>query len=178
MSNRSRDALPRYLVALDNGKTFGWAHGHFSDLRPDCGTWQLAKADADDLVGCHVEQLRELLEEAFDEWRPTHIIMAETFMSRSRADAELSLGRLGAVRGVCWRRNIRFRVQPEGTVRREILGRGGAPTEVMKALVLEWCAREGIEVHGDHNAGDACVMWRWARDEYARRFAPIRGLLD
>ena len=32
-------------------------------------------------------------------------------------------------------------VQPEGTVRKEILGRGSGPSEVMKQLAVDWCGR-------------------------------------
>lgn len=161
-------ALPAYLVALDSGRRFGWAHGPLGAVVPLCGYWQLPAKDDHDVVGARIANLENTLIAAFDEWQPGYVVMAEGFISRSRSDAESTLGMVGQVRAECWRRRISFRVQPEGTVRREMLGRGSGPSEVMKALAMAWCRRLGIEAH-DHNAADSAVLWKWTRDELVRQ---------
>lgn len=163
-------AVPRYLVALDVGRVTGFAHGPFGAIRPVCDSWELVhgRPDPANPVGQRIAVLENMLIPSFDAWMPSHVIMAERFASRNAGEAASSFGLDGAVLAECWRRGIAVLVQPEGTVRKEMLGRGTGTTEVMKGLVLAWCAREGIEVP-DHNAGDAAVLWRWARDELVRQ---------
>lgn len=167
--------LSRYLVALDVGRITGFAHGPFSAVRAKCGSWPLPASDPVDPVGRRIAVLDNTLAAAFDLWRPSHVVLAERFPSRNLGEAAANFGLDGQVRAECWRRGIRLLVQPEGTVRKEMLGRGSGASEVMKALVMQWCGREGIEVP-DHNAGDAAVLWRWARDELVRQRLPNRNL--
>jgi Holliday junction resolvasome RuvABC endonuclease subunit len=94
--------------------------------------------------------------------------MAEPFRSRNTGEA-MSVGALyGIVRAECWRRNIVVKLQPEPTVRKEMLGKGRAPTDEMKALALAWCRANAIETR-DHNIADACVLWEWTRRELLKQ---------
>src|ERR1700740_2435164 len=160
--------LPRYLVTIDLGRDTGFAHGPFSAVSPQFGSWSLPIKDPLDPVGARIAALDNTLSRAFDEWEPSHLVVAEPVPARNMGEAIATFGMLGQVRAECWRRRIAVLVQPEGTVRKEMLGRGGGPTEVMKGLVLGWCKANGLDVP-DHNAGDACVLWRWARDELAQQ---------
>lgn len=162
-------AVPRFLVALDVGRTTGLAYGALSAVKPLCDSWALDRPDAKhNPVGARCAVLDHRLAEFFDAVNPSHLVMAERIPSRNAGEAASSFGLDGIVLAECYRRGIRVLVQPEGTVRKEVLGRGTAPTDVMKALVLDWCDRQGIAVT-DHNAGDAAVLWRWARDEIVRQ---------
>jgi hypothetical protein len=160
--------LPRYLVAIDLGRVTGWAHGPFSAVQPEFGSWPFPAKDPLDAVGARIAALDNTLSRHFDLWSPSHVVAAEPIPARNMGEAIASFGMLGQLRAECWRRQIEILVQPEGTVRKEMLGRGTAPTDAMKDLVLAWCKANGLDVP-DHNAGDACVLWRWARDELARQ---------
>lgn len=156
------------LLALDLAQRTGWAIGRFTDLRPETGVWVLPRDDGLDYVGARVMALENELIPALDRWAPGFVVMAEPFIARNIAECESSFGLAGIVRSECRRRMIRILRQPESTVRKEVLGRGTGPTEEMKERVRAWCFAQGIEI-ADHNAGDAAVFWRWARDELVRQ---------
>lgn len=161
--------VPTSLATIDVGAVTGWAWGRFSWVRPECGSWPLGgKNDPIDPVGARIATLDNTLSAAFDRWLPSHVVLAEPLPSRNMREAISNFGLLGQVLAECWRRNIFVLVQPEGTVRKEMLGRGGGSSEIMKSLVMDWCADNSIDAK-DHNAGDAAVLWRWARDELARQ---------
>lgn len=161
-------SLPRYLVSIDLGRTTGFAHGLFGAVCPAFGSWPFSAKDPLDPVGRRIANFDNTLARAFDEWAPSHVVAAEPVPARNMGEAIATFGMLGQLRAECWRRQIPLLVQPEGTVRKEILGRGTGPTDVMKDLVLAWCRAEGLEVP-DHNAGDAVILWRWTRDELTRQ---------
>ena len=163
--------LPRYLVSIDLGRTTGFAHGLFSAVQPAFGHWPFPVTDPLDPVGRRIAVFDNTLSRAFDEWCPSHVVAAEPVPARNMGEAIASFGMLGQLRAECWRRQIELLVQPEGTVRREMLGRGTGPTDVMKTLVLQWCAAQGLDVP-NHHAGDSCVLWRWTRDELTRQALP------
>lgn len=158
----------RALLSLDVSGITGWAFGGFADRIPATGIWPLPRRDDSDVVGARIAALENTLSAALDAWCPTVVVMAEAFPGRNMDEAMAKFAMLGIVRSECWRRKIRCLVQPEGTVRKEVLGRGGGSSETMKQLVMDWCHRQGIDVE-DHNAGDAAVLWRWTRDELVRQ---------
>ena len=160
--------LPPNLVAFDVAQRTGWAAGRFNDQRPETGVWILPAKDGLDVVGARIMSLENELIPALDRWQPLYVVMAEPFPSRNMAETESGFGLQGLIRSECRRRSILILRQPESTVRKEILGRGHAPTDQMKRLVAQWCNHQGIAI-ADHNAGDAAVLWRWARDELVRQ---------
>lgn len=164
----STDLVLRSLLTIDVGKVTAWAFGGFADVRPRCGRWKLPDHDPRTVLGARVAALENSLSVALDDWRPSLIVMAEPFKSRNSAEMMNKGALTGIVEAEAWRRDIDIRVQPEGTVRKEMLGRGSGPTELMKALAIAWCNRNGIAV-ADHNEADVCVLWRWARDDLVRQ---------
>lgn len=154
----------RSLGSIDVAGVTGWAFGQVADVRPVVGHWKLPQTDGLDIVGARVGVLENTISAWLDEYRPSIIVTAEPFKPRNIGEAMSKFSLLGVVRSECWRRNIRCLVQPEQTVRKEMLGRGTGSTEVMKRLALAWAARQGIEV-ADDNEADAAVLWRWTRDE-------------
>jgi Holliday junction resolvasome RuvABC endonuclease subunit len=160
--------VPRYLVSIDIGRVTGLAHGLFSAVVPACGYWRLPPSDPLDAVGARIAAFDNTLSGAFDEWEPSHVVMAEPIPARNMGESISNFGLHGVVRAECWRRGLPILVQPESTVRKEVLGRGSGPTDLMKSLVMDWCVANGIDAT-EHNAGDAALLWRWARDEIARQ---------
>jgi hypothetical protein len=151
------------LLVLDLGSITGFARGHIDGL-PSLGTWDLAPGRGD-LVGGRAAVLDNTFAQALDVWGDVALVaLAEAFPGRNQHDVAAAGALHGVVRAECWRRSIRVLVQPEVTVRKEMLGRGVGPTPVMKRLALEWCARAGFDV-ADHNAADAGVFWCWVRAE-------------
>lgn len=151
----------------------GVAWGRIVDPIPTTRLWPLPRKDELDPVGARIAALDNTLSRFLDDLevdrlKPRWCVMAEPFMSRNMGETESNFGLYGIVRAELWRRKIRLLRQPEGTVRKEVLGRGQAPTDEMKSLVSTWCERQGIPIE-DHNCGDAAVLWRWTRDELLRQ---------
>ena len=164
----------RSLGSLDLGAVTGWAFGRFAEVRPAVGRWELPRTDPDNIAGARVAVLENTLILWLDEYRPSVLITAEPFKPRNIGEAIAKFSLLGVVMAECWRRRIRCMVQPEQTVRKEMLGRGTGPTDQMKALSLAWAARQGIAV-ADDNEAEAAIMWRWARDELANQYLSRGG---
>lgn len=159
---------------LDLGGITGWAKGRLRDRLPALGAWDL-RPDQGDPLGGRAAILDNTLAAALDLWGDVAVVaIAEAFRNRSQAAAASAGALAGIVRAECWRRGIRVLVQPEATVRKEMLGRGYGPTERMKALALAWCERVGLFAV-DHNAADAAVFWAWVRSELAHQRADFVG---
>lgn len=157
------------LLTLDLAQVTGWAYGPLSAEAPTCDRWALPERDPRDIIGARAAALDSTLAAALDAWGDVAIVgMAEPIPGRNQADVAAMGALVGIVRAECWRRGIRVLVQPEGTVRKEMLGRGSGRSEVMKALALGWCERHGVAVP-DHNAADAVVFWMWCRGEIIRQ---------
>jgi Holliday junction resolvasome RuvABC endonuclease subunit len=161
------------LLALDIGKVCGWSLGDVRSPVPRCGVWPLPVRDKRDVLGARVAALRDTLVVALREWEVEVVAVAEAIRSRNSGEAAYKGGLLGVVREECWRRRVRFIGQPEGTVRKAVLGRGNGPSEVMKELALEWCLSQGIDV-ALHDAADSAVLWSWCARELGTH--PLGGL--
>lgn len=159
------------LVALDLAVITGWAVGPIGRSMPtSIGSWPLPPTDPLSRIGAQCGVLENTIITAFDAWDPAAVVVAEPFVARNLAECRKKFGLLGILEVECWRRDIPLMEQPEPTVRKEILGRGMGPTELMKSLVHRWCAGNGINVR-DHNEGDAAVFWTWTRGELLHRVA-------
>lgn len=161
------------LLSLDVARGTGVAWGRIVDLIPTTRLWPLPRKDELDAVGARIAALDNTLSRFLDDLdagglNPRWCVMAEPFMSRNMGETESNFGLYGIVRAELWRRKIRLLRQPENTVRREILGRGTAPTDEMKKLCLDWCGIHGIAA-AEHNAADAAILWYWTRNELVRQ---------
>jgi hypothetical protein len=157
------------LLVLDLASVTGWAYGALGADAPQCGRWELGATDRLDIVGARAACLDNTLAAALDLWTDVTVCgMAEPIPGRNQSDVAAMGAFVGIVRAECWRRRIRVLVQPESTVRKEMLGRGSGRSDVMKGLALQWCERHGISVP-DHNAADAVVFWAWCRGELLRQ---------
>lgn len=153
------------LLALDTGSTFAWAFGDLTSPIPqEISSLKLATSSVHDLLGVRLSVFDQWLADHLLAWGITHIILAERFRSRTLGEAATNLGLDGLVRMHAVRRRIGMLCQPEGTVRKETLGRGAGRSEVMKRLANEWCSHRGVVVRNHHEA-DACVLWVWATQE-------------
>ena len=163
------------LLVLDLATITGWALGPLSTLQPQCGRWELPERDPRDILGARTAALDNTLAAALDVWSDVSVLgMAEPIPGRNQSDVAMMGALTGVVRAECWRRGIRVLVQPESTVRKEMLGRGSGRSAVMKELALMWCESHGITVP-DHNAADACVFFCWCRGELMRQRT---GIID
>ena len=156
------------LASLDLAKTVGWAVGRIVDAKPICGAWRLPASDSLDVLAARIAALENTLGPWLDDEQIGVLVMAEPFRAKNTFEAEANAGLRGIVRSECWRRDIPVLWQPESTVRKEVLGKGRAPTDQMKALVMQWCARRDIHAI-DHNAADAAVLWTWTAAEMLRQ---------
>lgn len=80
---------------------------------------------------------------------------------RGRDAALMAIEMHGFAAWWCWDRSIPFEQVHVGTARKAVLGRGTFAKGTSKAVVLDWCAREGLDVHG-HDAADAALLWAYA----------------
>lgn len=153
------------LLAIDVGRIAGFAYGDVIDPRPaEIGHVRLPTSSVRDLLGARMDAFLKWLGETALHPRPTMIVMAERFRSRTMGEAATNLALDGLVRLHAYRAGIPVLCQPEGTVRKEMLGRGSGSTEQMKRLALAWCERQNLTISNDHEA-DACVLWAWAARE-------------
>lgn len=153
------------LLAFDVGRTFAWAYGDLVDPLPNhIASHRLASSSVRDLLGARMDVFDRWLDSHLFGCGATHVVMAERFRSRTTAEAASNYALDGLVRMHCYRRHIPLLCQPEGTVRKEILGRGSGPSDELKRLAAYWCADQGLAVTNDHEA-DACVLWAWAARE-------------
>lgn len=160
--------MPDRLLAIDVGRTIGWAAGQLTDPYPlEIGSRSLPTSSVRDLVAARLDAFDTWLTHSLPRLGTTLVVMAERFHVRNTGEAAASFSLDGLVRLHCYRRRIPLLVQPENTVRKEILGRGGGTTETMKQLALGWCQGSGLRVANDHEA-DACVLWVWACRELIR----------
>lgn len=162
--------MPSHLLSIDVGSVCGYASGRLGD-EPTHGTLRLPTSSVHDLLGARLHRLEEWL----GLYLPAHginlIVMAERFHVRNTGEAAVSFGLDGIVRMMAYRQRIQVLVQPEGTVRKELLGRGSGASDVMKALALDWCRVRAFEVETHHEA-DAMVLWHWTERELARQSSP------
>jgi hypothetical protein len=155
------------LLALDVGATVGYARGQLGD-EPVHRTFRLQTSSVRDLLGARLDRFEEWLTDAFRAFGITMVVMAERFHVRNTGEAAMSFGLDGIVRMVAYRHQARVLVQPEGTVRKEMLGRGSGPSDVMKQLAIDWCERHGYRVESHHEA-DSLVLWTWTERELFHR---------
>lgn len=165
---------PLRLACLDIARRTGVAWGALSAVQPAVTHWPLPATDPVDALAARIAALENTLGAFLERERIGFVVIAQRFPGRSQAQLASAYGLDGAVRSECWRAGVRLRWQPEATVRKEMLGRGKGPTEVMKALAMRWCAVQGIEVRNDDEA-DAAVLWRWTRDEMVRQWGAMNG---
>ena len=166
------------LLAIDVGRVAGWACGSLTDIAPvEVGTYRLPTSSVRDLLGSRLDAFDRWLDPLFARLGPTLVVMAERFMGRNTGEAAVSFALDGLVRMRAYRRGTQILCQPEGTVRKEILGRGSGPSELMKQLAMDWCRAHGIDAMTDHEA-DSAVLWYWARNELVRQSTTCSGQPD
>jgi hypothetical protein len=152
--------LPHRLLTLDVARLTGWA---FAPI----GVWTLPVADPLDHLGARIAMLEDLLGEFLEVEGVDMVVICERFPPKSITQMASGFGLDGAIRAECRRHRIPLKWQPENQIRREVYGRSGR-SEDMKTAALRWCELHGIVVPDD-NAAEACVLWRWSRDELVRQ---------
>lgn len=159
--------LPHRLLTLDTARLTGWAFAPITAVVPICGVWELPREDPFDPLGARIAMLEDLLGEFLEAEGVDMVVICERFPPRTTLQMASGFGLDGAVRAECRRHRIPLKWQPENQIRREVYGRAGR-SEDMKAEAVAWCSLHGI-VCPDHNAAEACVLWRWSRDELVRQ---------
>lgn len=159
--------MPNRLLAIDVGSVTGYAYGQLGE-DPSHGTMRLPTSSVRDLLGARLDRFEAQLTELFRTECISRVVMAERFHVRNTGEAAVSFGLDGIVRMVAYRHNAPVLVQPEGTVRKEMLGRGSGPSDMLKYLALQWCEANKWPVTTHHEA-DALVLWHWTERELARQ---------
>jgi Holliday junction resolvasome RuvABC endonuclease subunit len=163
------------LLALDVGAVCGWAAGDVGDPYPErLGSRRLPGSSVRDLLGARLDVFENWLGGLLYASDITLLAMAERFRTRNTGEAAMAWGLDGVTHMVCYRLQIPVLVQPEGTVRKELLGRGSGKSEQMKALAMTWCAQHHLTVATHHEA-DAAVLWTWASRELIKNVAPTES---
>ncbi len=155
---------PGGILALDLSGICGWAYGRLTDNAPICGTWRLAPGG----IGPLVASFENALEDAISMHSPGLIFveapMPATALSNSQTWRQ-QLGLAASAEAAAWRCGVRYREQSATTVRSQILGTTRHPPGGnIKDVVMAWCHKQGWQPV-DHNAGDACVLFEFARRE-------------
>lgn len=148
------------LLALDLATTVGWTVGSPGEP-PRYGSVRLEGRERAPRYGALLDWL--------DDARRVHgvtEVVAEAPMVTGdfagRDAALLALGLAAHLEFWCWDNGIRQRQSVVvGTARKAVLGRGSFARGTAKAVVLDWCRREGFEP-GDDNSADAILLWSYA----------------
>lgn len=147
------------VLAIDLGKCVGWAFGMPGDPLPLFGTWHLANTT---LHGPRFASYENELIAALERFKPTLVVMASplrrTGMQGQQA-ARQALGLAAFTESECYRARVQLREAHEGTVRKDVLGRGTFPAGAVKNVAVAWCIANGWPVTDDHQA-DALILWK------------------
>lgn len=150
------------ILALDLSGIVGWCYGRIDDVLPLFGTWHLSESK---LLGPRYVAFENELIDALDRFQPKLVIAEAPLPSNRQGSTNVARQQFGLaayVEGECWRRQIECREQPAHQVRKTVLGKGSfGSSEAAKAQVLAYARAQGWKVP-DHNAADACVLWRYA----------------
>lgn len=156
--------MPGLVLALDLSLRTGWAIGRPNE-KPRWGVWELGRPDQDG-DGRRFSCLASSLEDAFAAFDPDEVIY-EAPISRQQTSARLLIGLGAVVEMICSERSIRYCEEHVGTVRKEVIGRGGfratedaSASMQAKAAVAAWCTSQGWRVTDD-NSADALVLLRY-----------------
>jgi len=163
---------PNRLLSVDTARITGIAWGALSDQLPQTDVWELPDYDRADSLGARIATLENTLHD-FIAWADIDtVVIAERFPPRTSKQMASGYGLDGAVRSQCWRDDVQLLWQPEGQVRKEILGRSrGTTRDQLKAAAVRWCEHHGIHVQTD-DAADAAVLWCWTRNTLVRHRPP------
>lgn len=155
---------PGGILALDLSSIVGWAYGGVADNAPACGTWRLASGG----LGPLVASFENALEDAIALHAPGLVFVEAPMSPTAISNAQTwrqQLGLAASAEASAWRHSVRYREQSATTVRSQILGTTRHPPGgTIKDVVMAWCRKQGWQPV-DHNAGDACVLWEFARRE-------------
>jgi hypothetical protein len=153
------------LLALDPGGRTGWAVGSILAGPPRLGSFRMP----DGAYGLRFATFENELLQLVQAFRPRWVLRAMPLLGKAGINrSRLALGWDTLIESVCYREQCVAYDQPEGTIRKNMLGRGSGRSEVMKALAIGWCEDHGIAPRNDDEA-DAAVVWCWGRDELYRQ---------
>lgn len=186
---------PGGILALDLGIHAGWCYGGVHDTTPDLGAWELPGTDdlrdidsnearRSILTGARGAALENELEALMALVRPRRMAFALRFAA-NQTSAYLLTGLAVAAEISAYRAEVQFVDKiAESEARAHVLGRGrfgipdpdnrrkiikGTGTKAAKDAVMEWCRGKGWRPP-NHDAGDAAVIWEFARrKELARQ---------
>lgn len=160
--------MPGGILALDLCSTVGHAYGQIDDRGPISGTWRLASLG----LGAMIASFENELEDMLVLHRPALIFVEAPLTPTAISNTTVwrqQLGLAGAAECASYRHSIRYAEQSASTVRSQILGTTRHPKGgTIKDVVLAYCRKQGWDPC-DHNAGDACVLWEFARREAQNR---------
>lgn len=155
---------PGGILALDLSSITGWCYGVADCEVPLFGTWHLPVEFG---RGAVFASLENEVEDAIAEFRPAEVIQespldramkATARGTRNEQASRQQFGLAAAVEATCYRERVHCSDGHVNTVRKHVLGKGNIPADLVKGVVLHYCAMRGWHVP-DHNSGDACVLW-------------------
>lgn len=148
------------VLALDLATTFGWCCGA-ANAAPRYGSVRLDGRERAPRYAALLDWLDDALRvHRFDRLVCEAPMVSGDFSGRDAA--LLALGLAAHVELWCW--DNRVQQIPSvvvGTARKGVLGRGGFAKGTAKAVVLDWCRREGFDPRDD-NSADALLLWAFA----------------
>jgi hypothetical protein len=159
------------VLALDVTTFCGWAVGPVSAIHPgkvSHGMWPLGKTDN---LGRMMAELRGELSAAIAVHGPDFVVF-EAPLPKTQTSARALIYLCGVVELVCFDRGVRCLEEHSGTVRKNVMGRGGAFKDERgfkveaKVAVMNWARAEGFDPV-DHNAADALALLRYVSNRMA-----------
>lgn len=155
------------LLTLDlSSVATGFTHGEL-DGEPRFGVKALVGADGDDCGGVF-RQFADWLMDMIAVHAPTDVVFEAPITGGhlGRNAAYLLIGLAAITELICAWKLVRCHQVDAGTARKAVIGHGHAK----KPDILFKLRQMGFQVF-DHNAGDALVVFLFARDELARKGA-------
>lgn len=150
------------ILAMDLASETGVAIGH-ADAAPVCLTERLGEpGDPHQSRFSYALNMMNLL---IKKHRPDMVAIEQAIASGpvgGQSRVQLAMGFRACVMGVCKMRNTGVREFHVSTVRKHFIGNGGLGGEAAKKAVMQRCKVLGWSI-ANHNEGDACAVWDYAR---------------
>lgn len=159
---------PGGILALDLSSIVGHAYGPATAGRvaPICGAWVLPKHGG---LGAKMAAFENELIAAIAVHEPRCIVMEAPLPPTGQASTLVAMQQFGLAamtESAAYRASVQVFQVASSTVRKAIMGTGRFKEGTAKQEVLQFCRNQGWPVP-DHNAADACLVWRYASLKFA-----------
>lgn len=169
------------ILALDLGRTTGFAIGVPGSAPPHSGSMRLA--DRDDRIAVAFGALIKFLDDHFRRERPQMVVVEAPLtlgaflkMGNSEANVQFHFGAHAILHGMCDLWSIKLVPCNNATVRKHFIGKGRLGSrEATKSAVVSRCQLLKLIPRDcdDDDRADAVANWDWASATYGKRTSEL-----